>query len=275
MFKAIGRLFKAIYYLITFRFNDAADTFLNRPEIMGARYDEIITEKRNRLNEYVNAVSALKVQEEKKKEKIKQLAIEIENDKDVMADILEEAKQLVSNIGKGEDIEANPDYISLMQEYKDYASTVEQREQRVNDLNNSLKQISQSISQHKLGLEQLQRDLESLKVEKAEAVAEMISSKEEEKLASVISGMSEDSSDQELEKLRDVRAEQRAGAEISRELAGMDVNAKRSRRIARARENKHSLEFSQLVGVARSTDEEPAEKTTEKKTRASKNKLPE
>ncbi|MCK5683519.1 hypothetical protein KAJ27_05340 [bacterium] len=274
MLKAIGRLFKAVYYLITFRFNDAADTFLNRPEIMGARYDEIIVDKRHRLNEYVSAVSALKVQEEKKKVKIKQLAIELENDKDVMADILGEAKLLMSELGDGEDIETNPDYISLMNEYKDYASTAEQKEIRIEDLGVAMKKITDSISQHKLGLEQLQRDLENLKIEKASAVAEMISSKEEEKLAKVIAGMSEDSSEQELEKLRDVRAEQRADAEISRELAGMDVKQKRNRRIARSRENKHAQEFSQLVGLAKKSDDSTKTEKVKKK-RTKKTKLPE
>ena len=69
MFKAVGKYFRAIWYLVTFQIDKASETLRMNPGVVSANYDRIIDEKRKRLNQYKDAVSAMIAQEESKKEK--------------------------------------------------------------------------------------------------------------------------------------------------------------------------------------------------------------
>jgi hypothetical protein len=77
MFKAIGKYFRAVYYLMTFRVDKASETLRMNPGVMSANYDRIISEKKQRLNQYKDAVSAMIAQEESKKDKLRSITEEI------------------------------------------------------------------------------------------------------------------------------------------------------------------------------------------------------
>ena len=77
MFRAIGRYFRAVFYLLTFRIDKASETLRLNPGVMSANYDRIIQEKRARINQYKDAISAMIAQEETKKEKLRTLTEEI------------------------------------------------------------------------------------------------------------------------------------------------------------------------------------------------------
>ena len=80
MFRAIGRFFRAIGYMFTGKVNSAADSMSNNPTVISATFDKIIQEKKKRLNEYKDAISAMIAQEESKKDKLASLTDEIQMD---------------------------------------------------------------------------------------------------------------------------------------------------------------------------------------------------
>ncbi|MDD2717808.1 MAG: hypothetical protein PHW04_18125, partial [Candidatus Wallbacteria bacterium] len=65
---------------------------------------------------------------------------------------------------------------------------------------------------------------------------------------------SSDTTDQELENLRQVRAEQVGRAKVSREVSGMDPNLKKERRLSKILNKKFSDEFSALVQSGKQAD---------------------
>ena len=74
-------------------------------------------------------------------------------------------------------------------------------------------------------LQQLLRDVEKVRAESADAVADVITSKQEKDIADLLAGIAKDSSSEELQKMRQLRQELKAEARISKELAGTDSKA--------------------------------------------------
>ena len=77
MFRAIGRYFRALGYLITGRVDRARQTVSMNPDVVRATYDRVIDEKKKRIHHYKDAVGAMITQEERKKSTLKRLSEEV------------------------------------------------------------------------------------------------------------------------------------------------------------------------------------------------------
>jgi hypothetical protein len=95
------------------------------------------------------------------------------------------------------------------------------------------------------------RELEKLKVEKHDAVAEVLSAAEEKQIADMMTGLSKDRTSEELNELREVRSKARAGARISRELAGMDTKKMEADFLEYAQTSESNDEFDALIGLGK------------------------
>jgi hypothetical protein len=112
MFKAVGKYFRAVWYLMTFRVTKASETLRMNPGVISANYDRVIEEKRGRLNQYKDAVSAMIAQEESKKEKLRTVTAEIEKLEKLRAGAAAKAKSLVEKYnGDVVAVRNDPDYI--------------------------------------------------------------------------------------------------------------------------------------------------------------------
>ncbi|MEZ6151932.1 MAG: hypothetical protein R3C09_17650 [Pirellulaceae bacterium] len=63
-----------------------------------------------------------------------------------------------------------------------------------------------NVSGHKTQIQGLMRDLEKLKEEKHDAVADVLSASEEKQIADMMTGLSSDRTSEELRELREVRS---------------------------------------------------------------------
>ena len=95
MFKAIGRFFRAIGYMFTGKVNSAADSISNNPTVISATYEKVIEEKKRRINEYKDAISAMIAQEESKKAKLSTITEEVQKLEKLKSGAAARAKQLV------------------------------------------------------------------------------------------------------------------------------------------------------------------------------------
>lgn len=269
MFRAIGRYFRALGYLITGRI-DAARMALNaNPNVIRATYDQIIREKKSRVQQYIDAVSGMITQEEKKKEELKRLSEEVVKLKKLRDGAAAMARKVVERHGGNADaVRTDADYLKAQAAYKDFSSTLEEKEARCAALEEDIKTIGRTIAGHKTQLQSLQRELESIKQEQQEAVAEMITAKEEKQLADMIAGISEDRTSQELQEMRDLRTKARAAARVSREMAGTETKQAEAEFLEYATQTAADNEFDRLIGLTK--DEGDAAKAP-----AERSKLPE
>jgi phage shock protein A len=255
MFGAIGRLFRAIGYLFTGRVDKAYQALLGNTLVVQATYDNVISQKKTRINEYQSAIAAMIVNEEKKKIRLGELTSEIQKLEKLKSGALAKAKQIAEKYGNdGEKAKLDPEYIKCQGAYRDFSSSLVEKEKHVSELESDISNIIQNLNQHKVSIQSLMRDLEKIKDEKGEAVADIISAQEEKKIAQLVSGISEDSTDKDLEALRDVRNRAKAEARSSRELAGLDAKRAEDEFLEYATTSVVDDEFDKLIGITKQND---------------------
>lgn len=251
MFKAVGKYFRAVWYLMTFRVDKASETLRMNPGVISANYDRVIEEKRGRLNQYKDAVSAMIAQEESKKEKLKLLTKEIESLEKLKAGAAAKAKQLVEKYnGDVAAVKGDPEYARHQAAFKDFSNTLVEKQKRASELDEDLKTLVANVSGHKTQIQHLMRELEKLKEEKHDAVAEVLSASEEKEIADMMTGLSNDRTSEELRELRETRQKAQANARISRELAGMDTKRAEAEYMEYAQASEADDEFDALIGLS-------------------------
>ena len=81
----------------------------------------------------------------------------------------------------------------------------------------------------------------------------------------MLSGISQDKTNEELQELRDIRDNAKATARISREIAGVDAQRSEDEFLEYAAQSTIDSEFEALIGMTKETeessDEEPQERT--------------
>ena len=265
MFKAIGRWIKAVGYLLTGQIDSARRVLDTNPHVIKAKYDAIVEDKIERIHQYKQAVAGLIAQEEKKLSKIKQLTSEVENLERLKAGALAKAKQTVEQLkatGVSEEaIHENENYKKCLTAYKDFNSTLSEKQERISELEADIEGYKTNISDHKIQLQQLLRDVEKVKAEAADTVADVITAKQEKELAETFAGIAKDGTAEELQNLREMRQELKAEAKITKELAGTDTKSQEAEFLEYARQSESTSEFDALIGLA---SEAPAPKETNK-----------
>lgn len=255
MFKAIGRYFRALGYLLTGRVSKATETLNSNPAVISANYDRIIEEKRKRLNQYKDAVSAMIAQEESKKEKLRSVTDDITKLEKLKSGAASKAKSLVEKYsGDSAAVKNDPEYIKCQAAFKDFSSTLAEKQQRAHELDEDLKTLVNNVTGHKNQITSLMRELDKIREEKHDAVADVLSATEEKQIADMVTGISNDKTSEELRELREVRHKAAASATISRELAGMDSKRAESEFLEYAQATETDDEFDQLIGLAAKKD---------------------
>ncbi len=267
MFSAIGRWIKAIGYAMTGRIDAARRVLDTNPHVIRAKYEEIIRNKKQTIQQYKRAVAGLITQQEKKLAKIKKLTEEVQKLEKLKNGALTKAKQSVKGKSK-EDAQMDPTYKKCLSAYNDFSSTLTEKQNRINDLEEDIKEYSGTIAQHKTQLEHLLRDLENIKYEASDTVADVIAAKEENAIAESIAGISDNGSHEELESLRNMRVELKAEAKITKELAGSDLASQEAEFLEFASLNETNTEFDQLIGIASEKDNVIEEKKDREKNAA-------
>jgi len=261
MFRALGRWIKAVGYLLTGQIDAARRTLDTNPHVMRAKYDEILREKTSRIHQYKQAVAGLIAQQENKMQKVKMLTDEVGRLENLRAGALAKAKQKVVELQKAgkttEQIQHDEDYLRCQAAYKDFSSTLAEKQSRIEELEGDVGDYGKRIGDHKVQLQSLLRELDKLRAEQADAVAEVITSREEKELADTLSGIAKDGTAEELQRMRQLRQEVKAEARISRELAGTDTKVQEAEFMEFARSSQSDSEFDALIGLA-ATVEKPA-----------------
>lgn len=258
MFKAIGRYFRALGYLVTGRIDAARRAVSTSPHVVNATFDQIIESKRKGVHQYKDAIARLIVQHEAKMAKIKSLTEDVNRLEQLKEGAAAKARTVATEMkAAGKDIEAikaSEDYLTCMNAFNDFSAKINEKTERIAEYEGEVKELDGTISGHKIQLQQMLREIENLKEEQATTVAEIITSKEEAELNDMLAGISSDRTSKELADMRQLREEMKAKATVSKELAGTDTKVQEAEFIAYATKNKASDEFDQLIGLAGDAD---------------------
>ncbi|MEM6561564.1 MAG: hypothetical protein AAF656_08170 [Planctomycetota bacterium] len=258
MFKAIGKFFRAIGYLFTGKVDEKRRELSKNPHVIQATYDRIVSEKKARIQQYKDAVARMITQEEKKLAKVRSLTDEVNHLEKLKEGAAAKARMTVQQLkAQGmsmEQIKSNDDYMRCLAAFNDFTSTLSEKREHIAELEMDVREISGNVKNHKVQLQQLLREIDKIKEEAAATVADVITSKEEEEIADMLSGISDDRTSKELEEMRDLREQSKAQARVSREMAGTDTAAQEREFLEYARTGVSSDEFDQLIGLADEAD---------------------
>ncbi|MEM7808120.1 MAG: hypothetical protein AAF561_08425 [Planctomycetota bacterium] len=262
MFRAIANLFRKIGYLLTGKIDEAGDGLSKNPQVIRANFDRIIEEKKARIGQYKDAVARMIAQEEGKMARIKDLSSEIERLEKLKEGAAGKAKSVVEWLkGEGksmEEIKANDDYQKCLAAFNDFSSSLKEKEQHVAEIEADLKEITGTIGHHKVQLQGLLREIDKIKAESSATVADVITAQEEKQINDMLAGVSQDRTGRELEELRELRQQAKAGARVSRELAGTDTKVQEEEFLEYATKSAAASEFDRLIGLAEDADTQPA-----------------
>jgi uncharacterized phage infection (PIP) family protein YhgE len=251
MFQAIGRYFRAIFYLLTFRIDKASESLRLNPGVMSATYDRIIQEKKGRINQYKDAISAMIAQEEAKKEKLKTLTDDIAKLEKLRAGAAAKAKKIADKYhGDAEATRRDPEYQKCQAAFKDFSSTLAEKQARAEEIEGDLTQLVKNVEGHKVNIQSLMRELDKLGEEKHDTVASVLSAQEEKQIADIMTGLSQDRTSEELRQLRELRQKAAANARVSRELAGLDTKRAEEDFLEYAQSTESNDEFDALIGLS-------------------------
>jgi len=254
MFKAIGRWIKAVGYLLTGQIDSARRVLDTNPHVVRAKYDQIIQDKIGQIHTYKQAVAGLIAQQEAKIAKVKRLTEEVGQLERLKAGALAKAKQTVEQLQKAgktkDDVQSDEDYKKCLAAYNDFSSTLSEKQDHITENEQDIEGYRKTIGEHKVQLQQLLRDVDKLKGEAADTVADVITAKQERDLADMVAGIAKDGSAEELQRMRQLRQEVKAEARISKELAGTDNKAQEAEFLDYAAKHAVSDEFDSLIGLS-------------------------
>ncbi len=165
------------------------------------------------------------------------------------------AKKVVErHNGDIEAVKSDQEYVKCQAAFKDFSSTLDSKEERCQELESEIQELSRNVAAHKTQLESLLREMERVQQEKHATVAEIITAKEEQEIADMLSGISKDRTNEELQDLRDLRDRAKATARVSREMAGTDAARSEAEFLEYATKSAADDEFDKLIGLSKQAD---------------------
>lgn len=258
MFRAISRYARALGYLVTGRIDAARRTLAENPHVVRATYDQVIEDKTRRIHEYKDAISRLIVQQEQKMSRIRELGEEVGRLEQIREGAAAKARQTVTQMkadGQSmEQIKQSEDYRTCQTAYSQFTTQIDEKTKRLTELEGDVNTLDSTINQHKTQLQGMLREVEDLRSEAEQTVADVMTAQEERQLNDMLSGISRDRTSRELEEMRQVRDQVKAQARVSRELAGTDTKQQEREFLEYATANAATDEFDRLIGLAGETD---------------------
>ncbi len=164
MFGAIWRYIRAIGYYMTGRVDAARKVLDTNPHVVRATFAHVVRDKRERVNQYKEAVATLIAQREKKINQVKRLTEDVQKLERLKMGALAKAKQRVSKLqGEGialDAIQHDEEYIKCQGAFRDFSSTLAEKQGRISELEVDVEAGERRIGEHKVQLQSLLREIE-------------------------------------------------------------------------------------------------------------------
>ena len=188
---------------------EAVRRLMENPEAVRGAYEDIIRDKQGHIQRYKQAIGQLIALVEQKKGSLKGVTDDIDKLEQMKAGAINKKKDTANELQKtgisDEEIKQHPDYVRCVTSYNDFQSTLEEKNARVAKLEQDIERAQHDIESHKLQITRLHRDLDRIKTEQSEAVADIITARGQEDIDNMLSGISMDDASAELARIREIR----------------------------------------------------------------------
>jgi len=224
MFRALGRVLRSFIAIFTGRADRAADRIAKDPDAMRAEYDAVIRELKTNIREYMDVDASIRAERERRLAQLEALTGDITKFERAVIAAKQKLAQIKARLeGEGLDraaIEKDPDFIKFRDAFKDYSTTLAEKKQREEELQTNIKQYTERIDRNVRRLREQQRRMEKVAQDKHEAIADVLSAQERQRLADMEAGISEDRTGERLSTLERLQREAVARADSAEAMAG-------------------------------------------------------
>jgi|GEM_PF-180066 len=256
LFRSISEFFKSLGHQAEGTIDEAADRMRSDAGALKSKYDDVIRDKIKNIKDYRGALANMVHQKDKMIDKAKDLTAEVGKLEDLKAGAAAKVRKMVSTMkgdGKTEtDIAADDDFLQGKESFAKFSEALTSKQAEIQDLERRAAEIEGKMGGHKEQLAKMLKDIDKLRDEAAESVAEVAAAGEETAARDMLNTATGGSkADDELAKLREIRARSTAEARISHELAGDNADADELTRefLEKAQEDSIADDFASLVGL--------------------------
>lgn len=242
------RWFKLMWAKLSGIFIGEGDKLLEDADVQRAEYEEVISAKKRTYSQLKDGVAGLVGRRRSMLDEISRLQADADEMQDEMDGAIVIAQERVSEIGE-EAAQDDEEYLEAASAFEDISATLDERKARIDTLMENAEELETRYKDHLIQLQSLQREIEQLKTEKTDAVADIAAAQVMASVNDQITGISDDDATERLNALREARSKMNAKVEVGAKLAGTNVQVKREKFKAAARRKKGNSAFAAAVGL--------------------------
>ncbi len=207
MVKSIVRYFKGIWYAFTGRAQKRSNKHTENLKAVRAAYEVLLRVKQEDVQSYKNVLGHSIALIEQKKNTLKGVTSDIVELERMKAGAIDKAENTAAELrdagASDTEIEQHPNYVRHITSYNDFHATLEEKNARVVKLEQDIQRSLTDIESHKLQITSLHRDLDKLKTQQSDAVADMIAVREQREISDTLSGISKNDISIELTRIQE------------------------------------------------------------------------
>jgi DNA-directed RNA polymerase specialized sigma24 family protein len=245
------RYIRAFFSMIAGWFGSKSSSLEENKHVMAATYDNAIAQGRNRFETVKNAVAELIGVEQELTIKVKNIGAKIETKNKIKTGAQTAMQQRLDTLRKKsmskEEILADVEFIKHKTAYDDASAELVKLKTEFDDKDETLRKRKQQIATYKAELQTMQRQNDSLKDEKQEAIADVAIAQQSEALNAVLAGIPQNTTDQDLDRAREARKRVVNRSNVTAELVGNDAKKADNEYLAMANQSQSTAELDKLL----------------------------
>lgn len=254
MFKALGRVFKSFIYIITFQLNKLSEVWGSSAGAIAASYDDIRSKHQASIHQVKRAVASIMTVQEKKKNRLKQLELEINKYNKLLSGAQAMGQKVIAKLQLSgtslEEIKTHPEYVKCGSAYKDFSSTLKAKKEEAEVVAEEVQINEKQLGEYEAQLHGMVRELKTIEQEKHETIADVTIARQQAEANDLIAGISQSNSAEERQRLQDMRQRLKAEVKISSRIAGVDADHAEKEFLEYAEQSEASSEFDSIMGLS-------------------------
>jgi phage shock protein A len=259
MFKAIWRYFKAFGALLTGGINGMRSSLNENRHVIAATFDEIKDDQVKAVRSMSDAVAAMIAAKERKVAKVSTLTGRVAENSEMRDGALAMIEELKGQYDLTDDasinkLKATEDYQEAAGAYESLSKEIEDDEHTLDELELAIVEDEAQLSNRLAQLGTMKDQIEKIKQEKHETIADVEAAKQERQINDMINGISDNDSGERLSEMRDMREKMKAQVTVGRKLAGTESASRKERFKKFAQKKKASSEFDNLLGIGKQAE---------------------
>jgi phage shock protein A len=233
VFKSIRRFIFTLGGLLASRVDEETDALVSTPAGVKAAFRQTRDRWTKQYHEVRDAISQLMMVMEQKKAEIKRLEAE---DKDLE----------IKKRGSVEKFRETRDE-RFQKAFQDYHTREQEVEKRLEELSRETVELDQQLERYKIKLTEMQKQIANLDRQEAEAIADIVSSKQIVALNDRMANLATELHDENIQAVERVRQKAKAKAKLSEELAGTNHADIEKQIVAAGMNSEINEEFARML----------------------------